>query len=52
MMVASLTDTIVAATISVLANGLCGLPFVFVRDFPAYLARFGWAFAGGLMLSA
>jgi ZIP family zinc transporter len=52
MMVASLTDTIVAATISVLANGLGGLPFVFVRDFPAYLARFGWAFAGGLMLSA
>lgn len=51
-MVASLTDTIIAATVSVLANGLGGLPFVFVRSFPAYLARFGWAFAGGLMLSA
>ena len=51
-MTASLTDTIIAATISVLANGLGGLPFVFVRDFPANIARYGWAFAGGLMLSA
>jgi len=51
-MVATLSDTIIAATISVLANGLGGLPFVFVRNFPEYLARFGWAVAGGLMLSA
>jgi ZIP family zinc transporter len=51
-MVASLGETIIAATISVLANGLGGLPFVFIRKFPGYLARFGWAFAGGLMLAA
>jgi ZIP family zinc transporter len=51
-MVTTLTDTIVAATITVLANGLGALPFVFVRDFPARIARFGWAVAGGLMLSA
>jgi zinc transporter, ZIP family len=48
----SLTDTIIAATVTVLANGLGGLPFVFVRDFPKELARLGWAGAGGLMLSA
>lgn len=51
-MIASLTDTIIAATITVLANGLGGLPFVFVKDFPKTLARLGWAFSGGLMLSA
>ncbi len=48
----SLTDTIIAATVTVLANGLGGLPFVFVRKFPEELARLGWAGAGGLMLSA
>ena len=52
MMTATLADTIIAAAITVLANGLGGLPFVFVRNFPAYLARFGWALAGGLMLAA
>ncbi|MGW8318043.1 MAG: ZIP family metal transporter [Candidatus Promineifilaceae bacterium] len=48
----SLTATIVAATITVLANGLGGLPFVFVREFPENVARLGWAVSGGLMLSA
>jgi ZIP family zinc transporter len=51
-MAASLTDTIIAATITVLANGLGGLPFVFVRKFPEHIARTGWAVSGGLMLSA
>ena len=52
MMTATLADTIFAATITALASGLGGLPFVFIRNFPAYLARFGWAVAGGLMLAA
>jgi ZIP family zinc transporter len=51
-MVASLTDTIIAATITVLSNGLGALPFVFVRKFPENIARMGWAVSGGLMLSA
>jgi ZIP family zinc transporter len=51
-MVASLTDTIIAASITVLANGLGGLPFVFVRNFPQTIARLGWSVSGGLMLSA
>jgi ZIP family zinc transporter len=51
-MTATLTDTIIAATITVLANGLGGLPFVFVRKFPEELARMGWAVSGGLMLAA
>ena len=51
-MVASLSETIVAASLTVLANGLGGLPFLFVRDFPERLARTGWAVSGGLMLSA
>lgn len=51
-MTASLTETIIAATITVLANGLGGLPFVFVREFPQNVARLGWAVSGGLMLSA
>jgi ZIP family zinc transporter len=49
---ASLTETMIAAGVTVLANGLGGLPFVFVRDFPERLARIGWAVSGGLMLSA
>jgi ZIP family zinc transporter len=49
---ATLLDTIIAATITVLANGLGGLPFVFVQDFPRKIARYGWAVSGGLMLSA
>jgi ZIP family zinc transporter len=51
-MTASLTETAIAATITVLANGLGGLPFVFVRKFPENVARMGWAVSGGLMLSA
>jgi ZIP family zinc transporter len=51
-MPATLTETIIAAAITVLSNGLGGLPFVFVKDFPKNLARLGWAFSGGLMLSA
>jgi ZIP family zinc transporter len=51
-MVASLSETLLAATLTVLANGLGGLPFVFVRDFPEKVARLGWAVSGGLMLSA
>lgn len=49
---ATLMDTVIAATITVLANGIGGLPFVFVRDFPVNIARMGWAISGGLMLSA
>lgn len=48
----SLFDTVVAATVTMLACGLGGLPFVFMRDFPAILSRVGWAVAAGLMLSA
>ncbi len=48
----TLADAVVAATITMLATGLGALPFVFVRRFPDNLARLGWAFAGGIMLSA
>lgn len=48
----SLLETFVAATITMLATGLGGLPFVFVRRFPENAARLGWALAGGMMLSA
>lgn len=51
-MAATLTDTIIAATITVLANGLGGLPFLFIRAFPVNVARLSWAVSGGLMLSA
>lgn len=51
-MTATLTETIIAATITMLACGLGGLPFVFIRDFPENIARIGWAVSGGLMLSA
>lgn len=49
---ATLTDTVIAATVTVLANGIGGLPFVFVREFPRNVARLSWAVSGGLMLSA
>ncbi len=48
----TLLDTIIATTFTVLANGLGALPFVFVKDFPENIARYGWAMSGGLMLSA
>ena len=51
-MTATLTETIIAASITVLSNGLGGLPFVFSKSFPRNVARLGWAASGGLMLSA
>ncbi|MEJ2488027.1 MAG: hypothetical protein P8Y68_20100 [Anaerolineales bacterium] len=51
-MTATLTETIIAASVTVLSNGLGGLPFVFTKKFPKELARLGWAASGGLMLSA
>lgn len=51
-MSATLGETLAAATVTMLACGLGGLPFVFVRNFPISLARIGWAVSGGLMLSA
>lgn len=51
-MTATLAETIFAASITVLSNGLGGLPFVFVRDIPVNVARLGWAASGGLMLAA
>jgi ZIP family zinc transporter len=52
MHTATLTQTIIASLITVLANGIGGLPFVFIKEFPDNIARMGWAVAGGLMLSA
>ena len=49
---ATLTETIIAASLTVLSNGLGGLPFVFTKSFPKEIARLGWAASGGLMLSA
>lgn len=51
-MTPSLWEAFIAATITMLATGLGGLPFVFVRKFPERLARLGWALAGGMMLAA
>jgi ZIP family zinc transporter len=45
-------QAVVAATFTMLATGLGGLPFVFVQHFPEALAGLSWAFAGGMMLSA
>lgn len=45
-------EMILATTVTVLANGLGGLPFVFTKKFPEKIARLSWAFSGGLMLSA
>jgi ZIP family zinc transporter len=45
-------DTALAATITMLSTGLGALPFVFVRGFSDRLNRWGWAAAGGTMLSA
>jgi len=50
--VPTLLDTFIAATITMLATGLGGLPFVFVNTIPEKLARLAWAAAGGMMLSA
>lgn len=51
-MQATILDTIIASAITVLSNGLGGLPFVFMKNFPKTLARLGWAASGGLMLAA
>jgi len=51
-MTTTLLDTIIAASITVLSNGLGGMPFVFLKEFPKVIARLGWAVSGGLMLSA
>lgn len=51
-MTATLTETILAASLTVLSNGLGGVPFLFTKEFPKNLARLGWAASGGLMLSA
>ena len=48
----TLLDTFIAATVTMLATGIGGLPFVYVREFPAQYARMAWAAAGGMMLSA
>ena len=48
----SLLNAFWAAMITMLATGLGGLPFVFVRRFPTRLAHLAWAVAGGMMLSA
>lgn len=45
-------EAFVAATITMFATGLGAVPFLFVRTFPDRLSRMGWAFAGGMMLSA
>jgi hypothetical protein len=51
-MIPTLTETVIAGVITALANGIGGLPFVFVREFPITVARLGWSIAGGMMLSA
>lgn len=51
-MTTTLVDMVIATTVTVLANGLGGLPFVFVKNFPETVSRIGWAVAGGLMISA
>lgn len=48
----SLFDATIAATFTALATGIGALPFVFVKQFPLVLARWAWAAAAGLMLSA
>ena len=51
-MQATLLETLIAATFTVLANGIGALPFLFTTKFPPNIARLGWAASGGLMLSA
>lgn len=45
-------QAVTAATVTMLATGLGGVPFIFVRRFPDAIAGLSWAFAGGMMLSA
>jgi ZIP family zinc transporter len=51
-MEATLTDTIIAAALTVMASGIGGLPIVWFREIPEKIAQLGWAVSGGLMLSA
>lgn len=48
----SLWDTVLAATITALATGLGGVPFLFLRSIPLRWAHLSWAVAGGMMMSA
>jgi ZIP family zinc transporter len=48
----SLLDTVLAATITALATGLGGVPFLFLRSIPIRWAHLSWAVAGGMMMSA
>jgi ZIP family zinc transporter len=48
----SFSFAMIAASITVLANGVGALPFVFVRSISDRWTRAGWSLAGGLMLSA
>jgi len=45
-------EAFAAATVTMLATGMGAVPFLLVRKFPPTLSRLGWAFAGGMMLSA
>jgi ZIP family zinc transporter len=51
-MTAPIYEMIIATTVTVLANGIGALPFLFVHAFPEKIARAGWAISGGMMLSA
>jgi ZIP family zinc transporter len=46
------TIAMIAAFITVLANGLGAVPFLFIKNLPDSWTRAGWSLAGGLMLSA
>ncbi len=48
----SFTVAMVAASITVLANGIGAVPFLFIKHLPDTWTRAGWSLAGGLMLSA
>jgi ZIP family zinc transporter len=48
----SLGDAVIAASITTLATGLGGVPFLFLRSIPLRWAQLSWAIAGGMMLSA
>jgi len=45
-------EMLIGPTVTVLSNGLGGLPFLFTKKFPDTIARLSWAVSGGLMLSA
>lgn len=49
---ATLWDAVLAASITTIATGLGGVPFLFLHSIPARWAQLSWALAGGMMLSA